>query len=430
MPDHPLPAGGTDRKIAKPWYRRRAVLAAAAVVAFIAAVAVVVVSLPAANTVTVDAQSLDTGAVIRAPFQDYIALRADVVPQDVTFITAETNGRVLSVSGQDGQMVTPGETLAAIGNPDLTLQVTSQEADISGRLSDTNSQLMALQTAKQTREQEIADAAYALHKAQEELSKRQILRQQGILNDANVKPYADEVAYQQQHLDALNASQPQETQFYASQADQIMASAGDLRRSLGEVRAGLDALNVSAPAAGRLTGFDLKPGQALKQGDPIAEVDSEGTYKLRADVDEFYLSRLSEGLQATADVHGKTVPVTVSKVFPQVKDGRVTVELQFASMPADLKRGETLDVRLSLGATQEAVMAPAGAWLNDSNGTSIFVLSRDGARADRRPVTVGRRNPEYAEILGGLEPGDHVVTGGVSNYPKAQHLRLSKGASQ
>lgn len=425
MPDTPLFPGGTDRKIAKPWYRRR-IFQIAAAAAACAVIVAVCLSLPAANTVTVDASSLDTGDVVRAPYQDYVALRAAVAPLDVTYITAETNGRVLSVSAQDGEMVTPGQVLAQLGNPDLTLQVTSQQADISGRLSDTNSQLMALQSARENRDQTMADVAYALHKAQEELSKRQVLRDQGILNDANVKPYADEVAYQQQRLDALKAAQPQETQFYDSQAGQIRASAGDLRRSLDEVRAGLSALNLTAPATGRLTDFDLKPGQAVKQGDPIAEVDSEGTWKLRADVDEYYLARLSPGLAATANVHGKDMPVHISKVFPQVSNGHVAVELEFDQMPSDLKRGESFDVRLSLGATQEATLVPAGSWLSDSNGTSIFVLNAAGTKADRRTVTVGRRNPEYAEILAGLKPGEHVITGGTSNYVKAQHLRFNK----
>ena len=426
MPDHPLSPSGTDRKIAKPWYRRRPFQLGAMAAALCTVIAIVVVVLPPANTATVNADALDTGAVVRAPYQDYVALRAAVVPLNVTYITAETNGRVLSVSANDGDMVVPGTVLAQLGNPDLTLQVTSQEADISGRLSDTNSQLMALQTAKENRDQTIADVAYALHKAEEELSKRQLLRQQGILNDANVKPYADEVAYQKQRLDALQASQPQETQFYASQASQIQGSANDLRRSLGEVRAGLNALNLTAPAQGRLTGFDLKPGQAIKQGDPIAEVDSEGTSKLRADVDEFYLSRLSVGLAATATVHGRDTKVHVSKVFPQVNNGRVAVELEFDEMPADLKRGESVDVRLSLGATEEAVLVPNGAWLSDSNGTSIFVLNGSGNHADRRTITTGRRNPEYVEVLGGLKPGEHVVTGGTSDFAKAQHLNISK----
>ncbi len=426
MPDHPLSPGGTDRIIARPWYRRRIFqIAGAAAVAAI--IAIVVLSLPAANTATIDANALDLGEVTRGPYQDYIALRAAVVPLDVTYITAETNGRVLSVAAQDGQMVTPGQVLAQFGNPDLTLQVTSQQADISGRLSDTNNQLMSLQTAREARDQEIADVSYALHKAQQELAKRQLLRDQGILNDANVKPYADEVAYQQQRLDALTAAQPQETRFYESQTSQIKASAGDLRRSLDEVRAGLNALNLTAPAAGRLTDFDLKPGQAVKQGDPIAEVDSEGTYKLSAQVDEYFLARLSLGLAATANVHGKDVAVHISKIFPQVTDGRVVVELEFDQMPADLKRGESVDVRLSLGATQQATLVPAGTWLNDSNGTSIFVLNDD--HADRRPVTIGRRNPEFAEVLGGLKPGDRVVIGGTSNLLKAQHLRITKSTS-
>jgi HlyD family secretion protein len=325
-------------------------------------------------------------------------------------------------------MVSPGQPLAMLGNPDLTLQVSSREADISARLSDTNNQLMNLQTSQQASEQAVADVTYALHKAEEELSKRQMLREHGVYNDAAVQTYIDEVAYQKQRLAALKSQQAQQAQFYTSQRQQILASANDLRQSREEVRKGLNALNLTAPMQGRLTDFDLKPGQAVKMGDPLGEVDSEGTYKLKAEVDEFYLSRLSVGLKATANVHGKDMGVHISKVFPQVNNGRITVELEFDAMPADLKRGETVDVRLSLGATEMALLAPSGAWLNDTGGASIFVLNGGGDKASRRAITVGRRNPEYVEILSGLKPGEHVVTGGTQNLTKAQHLRLTKSA--
>ncbi len=178
--------------------------------------------------------------------------------------------------------------------------------------------------------------------------------------------------------------------------------------------------------AGRLTDFDFKPGQAVKQGDPLGEVDSEGTYKLRAEVDEFYLSRLSAGLTASATVHGRTLPVKVTRVFPQVTNGHVSVEMEFAgAMPSDLKRGEAIDVRLSLGSTQSAILAPAGTWLNDSNGTYAFVLNAKGDRADRRAISIGRRNPEYAEVVSGLAPGERIVTSSTQSLIKAQHLRLS-----
>ena len=428
MPDRPLNPARTDRVLAKPWWRRRPfqIGAAAAVVAALTLGAFVL--LPPPNTVTVAADTLDTGEVTRAAFQDYVALRAAVEPLDITYITAETNGRVISVAASDGIMVTPGQPLAMLGNPDLTLQVSSREADISARLSDTNNQLMNLQTQQQASEQAVADVTYALHKAEEELSKRQMLREHGVYNDAAVQTYIDEVAYQKQRLAALKSQQAQQSQFYVSQRQQILASASDLRQSREEVRRGLNALNLTAPVAGRLTDFNLKPGQAVKMGDPLGEVDSEGTYKLKAEVDEFYLSRLSVGLKATANVHGQDTPVHISKVFPQVNNGRITVELEFDRMPADLKRGEAVDVRLSLGATEMALLAPSGSWLNDTGGASIFVLNGSGDKASRRTVTVGRRNPEYVEILSGLKPGDRVVTGGTQNLTKAQHLRLTKSA--
>lgn len=428
MPDRPLNPARTDRIIAKPWWRRRpfqlALAAGMLVVVALSAFAL----LPPANTVTVAAGSLDTGEVTRAAFQDYVALRAAVEPLDITYITAETSGRVISVAASDGIMVTPGQPLAMLGNPDLTLQVSSREADISARLSDTNNQLMNLQTQQQANEQAVADVAYALHRAEEELSKRQMLREHGVYNDAAVQTYVDEVAYQKQRLAGLKSQQAQQSQFYISQRQQILASASDLRQSRDEVRRGLNALNLTAPVAGRLTDFNLKPGQAVKMGDPLGEVDSEGTYKLKAEVDEFYLSRLSVGLKATTSVHGQDTPVHISKVFPQVNNGRVTVELEFDRMPTDLKRGETVDVRLSLGATEMALLAPSGSWLNDTGGSSIFVLNSSGDKASRRAVTVGRRNPEYVEILSGLKPGDRVVTGGTQNLTKAQHLRLTKSA--
>lgn len=306
------------------------------------------------------------------------------------------------------------------------LEVSTREADISARLSDSNNQLMNLQTQAQAREQTRADVAYALHKAEQDLQKRTLLRDQGVINDAALKSYVDEVAYQRSRLAALKATEAQEAAFTKSQRAQILASADDLRRSLGEVRKGLNALTITAPNTGRLTGFDLKPGQAVNMGDALGEVDSEGTYKLRAQVDEFYLARLSNGLKATARIHDKVVNVHVSKVFSQVNNGRVTVELEFDSaLPADLKRGEAVDIRLQLSSGgQVAVLAPAGGWVNDSNGTSVFVLNARGDRADRRTVSIGRRNPEQVEVLAGLKPGDRIVVNGTQAYQKAQHLRL------
>ena len=415
-----------DRVVAKPWWKKRPAQLGAAAIVLVSAAGVVLTQLPPPGTFDVNASSIDTGTVLRGAFQDYVPLRAEVVPLDTVYLTAQSAGRIDQVIATDGAEVKPGQVLARLSNPELTLDVSSREADISGRLSDTNTQMMTLRTQQASREQELADTTYALHKAQQDLAKRELLRAQGILNDANVQPFADEVEYQKARLKALQSSQTQDGAFFSAQQRQIEASAGDLRRRLGEVRQGLDGLNLTAPATGRLTDFELKPGQAVKHGDPLGEVDSEGTYKLRAQVDEFYLARLATGQKAMANVHGQTVNVHITRVLPQVTDSHVTVEMQFDGvMPQDLKRGEAIDARLSLGDTQTAVMAPSGNWLTDGNGTSVFVLNTAGDHADRRAVSLGRRNPEYAEVLSGLKPGDRIVTGAAQDVTKAQHLHLT-----
>ena len=426
------PTRKMDRALERPWYRKRP-FQIGAVIATVSAISLALFLLrPASNTVDVNAATLDSGEVVRAAYSDYVPLRAEVVPLVTVFITAEAAGRVESVAADDGILVAAGQPLARLSNPSLTLEVSTREADISARLSDSTSQLMNLQTQAQAREQTRADVAYALHRADQELARRRTLRDQGVINDAALKVYADEADYQRTRLAALKTSEAQETAFYQSQRQAIMASAADLRRSLTEVRKGLTALVISAPTAGRLTGFDLKPGQAVTQGAPLGQVDSEGTYKLRAQVDEYYSQRLSAGQKAQARLHEKTVNVHVSKVFPQVTNGRITVELEFDSaVPADLKRGEAADIRLQMSAGSEvATLAPSGSWLADSNGTSVFVLNAKGDKASRRAVTIGRRNPEYAEVLSGLTPGERIVVAGTSQYQKAQHLRLKKTASQ
>jgi len=192
------------------------------------------------------------------------------------------------------------------------------------------------------------------------------------------------------------------------------------------VQSSLDALVIRAPVVGRLTGFTLQPGQSLKAGDPVGQIDSEGDYKLTADVDEFYLGRVTPGQKATAELDGKTVPVTVGRVLPQVTSGRFRVELTFDKPPAaSLHRGESIDVRITLGDTRPAMVLPNGAWLEAGGGTYAFVLQPGGRRADRRAITVGRRNPEQVEITGGLQPGERVVTSGYAAFEKSTHLILN-----
>ncbi|MBS0332162.1 MAG: HlyD family efflux transporter periplasmic adaptor subunit, partial [Proteobacteria bacterium] len=199
---------------------------------------------------------------------------------------------------------------------------------------------------------------------------------------------------------------------------------GRLNDNLSAVEASLDALVVRAPVKGRLTNFLLQPGQALKAGDNVGQVDSEGAYKLTAEVDEFYLGRVAVGQAAVADLGGRPLPLKVFRVLPQVAQGRFHVEFAFAGPPPALRRGQSLEVKLVLGDTRPAVTLPNEAWMEASGGAYAFVLRPDGHRADRRAIVVRRRNPEQVEVAQGLRPGERVVVSSYAGLSPYAHLIL------
>jgi HlyD family secretion protein len=394
---------------------------AAAVVALVLAIFL----LPPPGSLTVKSGDIEIGEVKPAPFQDYLPVRAEVAPLRTVFLSAVSGGQVDKLLALDGAEVAAGTALATLTNPQLELDVTSKEADIAGRLGDTSAQQLALERSRLDSQKEISDTNYNLLKARHDLEVRQRLHDQGFVSDAEVKTYAADAAYYATRLDALKSGQTRETAIAAAQADQIAKTGQRLKGNLGVVESSLGALTLRAPTAGRLTGFTLQIGQTLKAGDVVGQIDSEGAYKLTADVDEFYLGRVASGQRASADIDGHAFPLTVSRVLPQVTNGRFRAELTFdGGPPAGLRRGEAVDIRITLGETRTALVAPNGAWLDGSGGAYAFVVSPDGRRAERRTITVGRRNPEQVEITSGLKPGDRIVTSSYAGDEKFSHLIL------
>lgn len=418
-PHASAPAGAAmDRRIARParaWWRRRATWI---VVAVIVMGVVLWRFLPAAGSTDIAASAIETGEVTRGAFDDYLPVRATVAPRLTTLVGVLSGGQVEQLLVQDGAMVAAGQPLATLANPELRLEVLTREAAIASQLGSIAGEGLGIERSRLDRSAQVAQAEYDLIKARRDLAIRQQLFDKGIVSEAGVAGYRAEAEYQTRRLAQLRSGAGTEARITATQGARLADTQARLSGNLAAVRGGLSALTIRAPAAGRLTNFTLQPGQTLKAGDPAGQVDSEGSWKLEADVDEYYLGRVAVGQKAKAD----GASLTVSKVLPAVKDGRFRVELTFAgTAPAqaartpNLNRGQTLDIRITLGAASKAVVAPVGGWLATDNGAFAFVLDADGAHATRRPVKVGRRNPEVVEILSGLNPGDRIVTTSTSS---------------
>ncbi len=345
-------------------------------------------------------------------------MRAVVAPLRTVYVGAVEGGQVEHVVALDGASVRAGDVLATLSNPQLQLDVTSREAQIAGQLGGISAQRLSLQQDQATQDNAVAETSYNLLKAQRELAIRESLHAQGFESDAGVKSFQDEARYYTTRLATLRTARTQGKLIAARQRDEIDRTAEGLRRNLAVVDRSLDALTLRAPLAGRLTNFLLEPGQTLKQGDQIGQIDSEDSYRLDADIDEFYLARVMQGQRATAEFDGRVTALHVSRVKPQVNNGQFRAELVFdGPPPPGLRRGESADVRLTLGRTSEALVLPNGPWLEGSGGSFAYVLDDGKGMAIRRAMTTGRRNPEQVEVTSGLRPGERVVT---SSYARFQ----------
>ena len=237
----------------------------------------------------------------------------------------------------------------------------------------------------------------------------------------------DELDHQKNLLPMQDESNRKQEELRLRQLPQITSQMEKLRRDLTITHGKLDNLRVVAPVNGRLTSMDLKVGQNRNRGERFAEITPDTGFKLTAAVDEYYLNRVKNGQIADVEISEKPWQVKVSRIYPQVKDGTFNVDLQFVEpSPDDLLPGQALQGKLALGEDREAVVLPAGAFLERTGGDWVFVVSADGRSAHRRTIKPGRRNAEQLEVLENLAPGDRVIISDYSSLERIERVDLTQ----
>ena len=211
----------------------------------------------------------------------------------------------------------------------------------------------------------------------------------------------------------------------AQQLQQLRDAGEQLQAGLDFARANLADLNVRAPVAGKLSGLNIEVGQSIAPGGRLGQIDDPDAYKLNASIDEYYLGRVDLQQTATAELGNQDLDLVVSKIYPQVNSGQFEVDMLFKTEPDRLRRGQTMQVKLSLGDNSEAILIPNGAFYQETGGNWVFVVSPDETEAVRRTVRMGRRNTDFIEVLDGIEPGERVVTSPYTGYAGLDRLTLN-----
>lgn len=403
--------GGMDRAIArKPRWRRYAIIAALAIVA--GGAGVWALRGAGGNVYRVPINRLTIGTVTQGPFEDYIAVRGAVAPFITDYLTTDQGGTVKQVLVEDGAMVKSGQPLIILSNPALQLQVAAQQL-----------------TFEQTRfkyEHDLLDIQHQIDTLKNNLARDKILLDGNAIAPNVYKQEQDEYAYNLKLRAATIASRDAEQKVRATQ----LTGGGAPGAHVDVANAGVEALTIRAPMDGQLTALDAYVGQTKAQGATLGQVNSADHFKLTADVDEFYLGHVILGQQALFSIDGRDYRAKVAKVYPQVTNGTFKVDLYFdGAAPTGIHVGQAVDLRVELGGASQAVMLPNGPFYQDTGGNWVFVVAPGGGYAERRNVRLGRRNPDFVEVVDGLKPGEKVIVSGYEAFQKMDRVEFESADS-
>jgi HlyD family secretion protein len=424
--DRPATGGAMDRVVER---RRLPRWAWAAIAAAGVAIAAIVFWLyaPRGDSQTVSSDRLTIAKVTNGTFDDFIPLRARVTPLVTVYLDAIEGGRVEKILVEDGTSLAAGQPIVELSNAELQLSTLARQTEVEQQINNMRSQELALAQTRLANERALLEADLALDKARRQYEREKPLAARGFVTAKQFSDSEDDYRYRQRNYDALKRSQATDARLQGSQLTQQQAAAQSMQSGLAIARDNLDALQLRAPVAGQLSGFSVQVGQSLQRGERVGQIDSPGRNKLIAGVDEYYLGRVQLQQRAALDIGGKRFAARVSKIYPQVQNGQFQLDLQFVGAePPSLQRGQTMQVRLTLGDPAPARLIPNGAFYNDTGGAWIFVATPDGRSAVKRPVRLGRRNADYVEVLEGLDIGERVVTSPYTGFADKDRLDLTR----
>jgi len=360
------------------------------------------------NVYRVPVNRLTIGTVSQGPFEDYIAVRGAVAPFIIDYLTTDQGGTVKQVLVEDGAMVKSGQPLIILSNPALQLQVAAQQL-----------------TFEQTRfkyEHDLLDIEHEISKLKGDLARDKILLDGNAVAPAQYKQEQEEYDYYVKLRAATVVSRDAEQRVRATELTGATPGAG---AHVDVANAGVEALTIRAPMDGQLTDLDAYVGQSKSQGAVLGQVNSADHFKLTADVDEFYLGHVIVGQQARFSIDGRDYRAQVAKVYPQVTNGTFKVDLYFeGAAPGGIHVGQAVDLRVELGGASQAVMLPNGPFYQDTGGNWAFVVAPGGGHAERRNVRLGRRNPDFVEVVDGLKPGEKVIVSGYEAFQKMDRIEF------
>lgn len=373
----------------------------------------------------VAADRITISEVKQGSFREFIPVNGTVLPVNTIYLDAAEGGRVEEKLAEDGAHLKKGDPILRLSNTDLELSLVNQETQVLNLLTQTQIAQTNAQQASVSNRNQLADINNGLREAERIYKLNTTLFRDKVIGEQEFRQSENQYNYQIEKAKLTRENVYQDSVRQSQAIRDSRQTYGRTRSALELMRRKVGDLIVRAPVDGQLTSFDAEIGQKKNPGERLGQIDILSGFKVRADIDEHYISRIYPGLEGDFTFAGKSYKLRIRKVYTQVTGGRFQVDMEFTNQtPQGIRRGQTLQVRLALSDETKALLLGKGGFYQQTGGNWVFKLTEDGKTAYKVDVQIGRQNPDYYEVLNGLKMGDKVVISSYEVYDQVQELNI------
>ena len=379
------------------------------------------------STLRVDAQLLNIATVEQGEFNDYVRLTGSVQPMTTVQLSPLESGVVERIVAEEGTSVKRGDVILEMSNNSLSMQILQSEADLAEKQNILRNTMISMEQERLALRQEKLQLDLEVSRLKRTFEQNQSLYNENLLAREDYLRSKEDYELAVGRRNLILERQRQDSLYRSSQVEQMEESLLSMQRNMELIRQRVDNLKVKAPIDGEVGMLDAVLGQSLQQGANIGQVNDLTTYKVQAQIDEHYIDRITTGLVASFERQDTKYEMQLRKVYPEVRNGQFKADFRFVGdAPENIRSGQTYYLNLQLGEAAEAILIPRGSFYQATGGRWIYVVDASGEKAYRREIRIGRQNPQYYEVIEGLQPGEKVIVSSYDNFGNNEVLILNK----
>lgn len=375
------------------------------------------------STFRVEKDKLIIETVTENVFNDYITVPGTVEPISTIFLDAQEGGRVEEILIEEGSMVSEGDIILKLSNPDLYLNILDSEAQLAEKENFLRNTQIAMEQDRLQIKRELLNLKYDIERKKRNYDQNRMLMHDSLISVEEFIRSKEDLDMAIQSEELFVERQKQDSVFRSVQVDNLKNNLDNMRKNLALVRDRMENLNVRATVDGQLGLLVPEIGQSISRGSNMGQINVLTSFKVTAQIDEHYIDRIRTGLTATLDRQGNAFNLTVRRVYPEVRNGTFKIDMVFTdTVPGNIRTGQTYYTSLQLGQPKTAILVPIGGFFQETGGQWIYVVDPSESYATRRDISTGRKNPKYYELLEGLQPGEKVIISGYETFGNNEKL--------